>query len=115
ASSLSLQPGQCDIETGRFGLQAAQGAIRVDELKYAGNRLEAVVKYSRLFTDRVERISKTVIEKACNVYRTVEQLTQLRTGRLRTLVETSYHFKSRKAYMKSEKSFNIDGEKINLG
>lgn len=96
-------------------VQAKQGTVQVGRMKYVGNRVDAVVKRSRLFIDRAERVSNTVIEKTRNAYHTVEQLTQLRTGRMRTLVDSTYHLKSKKAYLKSEQDFNVDGEHINLG
>ena len=39
----------------------------------------------------------------------------LRTGRLRTLVDSTFHFKARKAFLKSEQDFKIKAEKIDLG
>ena len=114
-SSLDLRPGEIGLETTRLGVLASRGNLRVDHLKFIGSRLDAVVKRSRLFIERAERISKTVIEKTGNAYHTVEQLTQLRTGRMRTLVDSTYHMKARKAYLKSEQDFNVDGKRINLG
>ena len=55
------------------------------------------------------------MEKARNVYRTADELTQLKTGRLRTVVESSAHFKANAAFFKATEDFNVDGEKINLG
>ncbi len=113
--TVELSGQEIRLNAPEFGLRSTRARVNVKEMAYAGDRLDAVVKRTRLIMDRVERISKTVIERSQNFYRTVEKLTQLRTGRMRTLVDSTYHLKSRKAYLKSEKAFNIDGEKINLG
>lgn len=69
----------------------------------------------RLTAERIETAAHSIVEKAKNVYRTVEHLTQLRTGRLRTLVSSTFHFKSRKAFLKAEQDYKIKAEKIHLG
>ncbi len=55
------------------------------------------------------------MERARNVYRSVKELTQLRTGRLRTLVEgTSWMLAGRVAH-RATTDYKIDAEKIHLG
>jgi len=78
-------------------------------------KLTAHVGYAKLVFNRLETFADTIVEQAKNVYRTVSQLTQLRTGRMRTLVDETYQFKANKAFMKSEEDFKIKGEKIYLG
>lgn len=114
-SGIDIHPGEMVIESPQVGLTADTGRFAVRDASYQGNRLSVALQRSRVVIDRMESISKTVIAKATNVYRTVEQLAQLRTGRMRTIVESTYHLKSRKAYLKAREDFNVDGEKINLG
>jgi hypothetical protein len=64
---------------------------------------------------RLETLADTVVSKAKNVYRTVEELTQLQTGRLRTLVKGSWLAKSKNAFLKADEDFKVDGEQIHLG
>lgn len=64
---------------------------------------------------RLETLAETVVSKAKNVYRTVEELTQLQTGRLRMLVKGSCHLKARDAFLKAEQDFKVDGDQIHLG
>ncbi len=64
---------------------------------------------------RLETLAETVVSKAKNVYRTVEELTQLQTGRLRMLVKGSVHLKARDAFLKAEQDFKVDGDQIHLG
>ena len=68
-----------------------------------------------LAAQRLETRAETVVEKAANVYQTVEELTQLQTGRMRTLVDGSCHLKARDAFLKAEQDFKVDGNQIHLG
>jgi len=64
---------------------------------------------------RLETRAETVVAKAENVYETVEELIQVQTGRMRTLVKESCHLKARDAFLKAEQDFKVDGEQIHLG
>ena len=61
------------------------------------------------------RVVETLIERASNSYRTVEELSQVTAGRMRALVSGLYQVRSKTANLRSEEVFKIDGEKIHLG
>jgi len=109
--SLELRTEDGDIE-----LCSAQ-TVRIDGRTIEMNSHQLNVKSAsvRWIAKRMETLVETLVEKTRNAYRTVEHLTQLRTGRMRTLVEQTFQFKSRKAFLKSEEDFKIKGEKIHLG
>jgi hypothetical protein len=68
-----------------------------------------------LSAPRLETEAETVVAKAGNVYQTVTELTQLQTGRMRTLVEGSCLLKARNAFLKADQDFKVDGQQIHLG
>ncbi|MGH7978089.1 MAG: DUF3540 domain-containing protein [Limisphaerales bacterium] len=72
-------------------------------------------KQISLLAHRLETRAETVVVKAGNVYESVKELTQLQTGRMRTLVKGSCHLKARDAFMKAEQDFKVDGKQIHLG
>jgi len=103
-------------EDGDIFLSSANSVrIRGDSIEINSKKLNANIGYVRFVFDRMETVVNTLIEQAKNVYRNVTQLTQLRTGRMRTLVDETYQFKANKAFMKAEDDFKIKGEKIHLG
>ena len=106
---LSTEDGDIDLRSARNVL------ISGHTLEMEGQELNVKAASSRWIVDRMETMAGTLVEKARNAYRTVEQLTQLRTGRMRTLVDQTFQFKSLKAFLKSEEDFKIKGEKIHLG
>jgi hypothetical protein len=97
------------------GVMAQRGDFRVEEMTCTGKRLQGEIGYVKLIAERMETISQSIIEKAKNVFRTVEQLSQLKTGRMRTLVDSTFHFKAKKAFLKAEEDYKIKAEKIHLG
>jgi hypothetical protein len=68
-----------------------------------------------LSAPRLETEANTVVAKADNVYQTVAELSQLQTGRMRTLVEGTCLLKARDAFLKAEQDFKVDGQQIHLG
>lgn len=93
-----------NVETGDLDFVTQNGSIS----------FQSAGKIS-LVAHRLETQAETVVEKAANVYQTVEELTQLQTGRMRTLVKGSCHLKARDAFLKAEQDFKVDGEQIHLG
>jgi len=92
----------------------------------AGGELQATVSLQnksielrgtegRLVVERLQIAAQTLIEKTKNVFRTVEQLSQLQAGRVRTLIDSTFFFKSRRAFIKSDEEYKINAETIHLG
>ena len=69
----------------------------------------------RIVARRIESIADTVIEKAKNAYRAVERLNQLKAGRLRTLVDETFHLKARRTVVASGEDCKITAAQIHLG
>jgi len=119
------QTSMVNIPKGNLELNTAQGDINLNaankiklngkSLEMDANKLKLNVGFANLVFERLETSTNTLIENAKNVFRNVKQLTQLRSGRMRTLVDETYHFKANKALLKAEEDYKIKAEKINLG
>ena len=114
-SSLSLNLRKLSLTSPEIGMVAQRGEFHFKESRYCGDTFVAVAKKGKLIVGRMETVVQDCIQKAKNVYLTVEELIQTRAGRTRTLVEGTSHFKSKKAFLKAEQDFKIKGEKIHLG
>lgn len=106
---LSTEEGDIELKSAR-NVRIGGRTIEMDS-----HELNVKAASARWIVEHMETMAGTLVEKARNAYRTVEQLAQLRTGRLRTLVDQTFQFKSRRAFLKSEEDFKIKGEKIHLG
>ena len=119
------QTSVVNIAKGNLELRTAEGNIQLnaaEKIQLQGQSIEVDSKKLKLNAtlasfnfDRLESATNTLIENAKNVYRSVKQLTQLRSGRMRTLVDETYHFKANNAMLKTEQDYKIKAEKIHLG
>ena len=114
-SAFSLRPRKINLSSAQIDIAAQRSQAHVEEMRYTGKRFLGKVGYVGLIAKKVETTAKTIMEKAENVYRTVKQLSQLKTGRMRTMVDSTYHLKTKKAFMKSEEDFKVKADKIHLG
>lgn len=64
---------------------------------------------------KIETKAKTLIHKAQDMYQSVENLSQLKTGRLKMLIKSTCHIKSKDTVLKAEEDFKVKAEEINLG
>ena len=118
SSIVNIPKGNLEIRTedGDIMLNAANKvSLNGQSLEMQTQNLKLQASYANLVFDRLETATDTLIENAKNVFRSVKQLTQLRTGRMRTLVDETYHFKANKAMLKAEEDFKINADKIHLG
>ncbi len=114
-SSLSIRPKQLKINSAEVGITAQKSEFNIKETRYVGKIFRGKIDDAQLIARKVTTIAKSITEKAINVYKTVEQLTQLKTGRMRTMVVSTFHLKAKKTYMKAEEDFKINADKIHLG
>jgi len=123
-SAFTLKENTLQLNSNEVSIEAQKGDIEISETTITSKKLTANINTSKLTVNRMESkltvnrmetIAQTIISKAKNIYNTVEQLSQLKTGRMRTLVENTFHLKSRKSLLKSEEDFKVRAEKIHLG
>lgn len=114
-SAISLTPGKAKIHTSHMQIVGQRGDIFIKQLRYLGSEFIAKTAHVQLLARKIETTAKTIVDKAENTYRTIKQLSYLKAGRKRTIVESTYHLKTRKANLKSDEDFKIKGEKIHLG
>lgn len=103
------------LSSRKFALDTAKGEIKITDASYEGMRLGATIERCKLLLGKLHNTVDRLVEKAKNVYRQVDNLNQIKAGRMRTLVAGSYHLKSERIIEKAEKEVRIDGDKINLG
>ena len=114
-SALSIKKDELSLESTAIGMTAKQGELRIDETAFTGKNFTANIGLVKIISERLETVIQTVMSRAKNVYRTVEELCQIKTGRMRTLVKNTFHLKSKNAMLKSDEDFKVRAEKIHLG
>lgn len=114
-SSFSLGACKASLSSAKLRVTSHLGELHFKETRFSGSRFWGKIEDSQLIVDRLTTVVNTITEKAQNVYRSVEQLSQLKTGRMRTLVESTFHLKAKKTYLKSQEDFKVNADKIHLG
>jgi hypothetical protein len=114
-SGLMLHCQRAKLTGPEVAIAARRGEFQVEEVNWTARRILGRVEHVRLVAGKLERFANLVIEKTRDVYTTVDGLVQLKAGRLRTLLDGTYHFKAKRAYMKAQEDFKINADKIHLG
>ena len=114
-SALTLKPREIYLQSPQIEVDAKQGDFQIEKTSFKGKQLVGSIGFVKLTMDRIESVVQTAIQKAKNVYHTVTELSQMKTGRMRTLVESTFHLKSKKVFLKAEEDVKVKGEKIHLG
>ena len=114
-STLALEGGTARLGAPSLDIATRSARLQADETHYVGRSLLAQVASLRVVAGHVEILARTVVEKARDFYRTVEGLCELRAGRVRALVDGTYHLKARDTVLRAERDVDVDGEKIRLG
>jgi hypothetical protein len=112
---LRLLPQTLQVGSQRVELSARHGDVKVSSAAVSGEQISVEAEQYQLKAVRVETMAETIIERSGSVYRTVRDLLQLQTGRLRTYVAGLSHFRSKRAWFSAEETMHIDGEKVQLG
>jgi len=114
-SEISLERNRVRLEGEEACIHAGRGDFRFAEMCYTGKRFIGNVVHASLVARRMESTIRTIVSKAKNVYQKVDELAQLKAGRVRNLVGGSYHLKAEHVLVKAEKDYKVNADKIHLG
>ncbi|MGE5811869.1 MAG: DUF3540 domain-containing protein [Ignavibacteria bacterium] len=114
-STISLDRIKIKLGSSNLKIASKRADIYIKDSKYIGSNFSATLKQIRFIAGKIESITNDIICKTKNVYNTADELIQIKAGRIRTLVKSALHIKSKNAYLKSEEDFKINAEKIHLG
>lgn len=110
-----LRKGELKMNGSKINITSARADFHIEDFKYLGSKFSATLKYGKLIIGKIETTANDIFCKAKNIYNTVDELTQIKTKRMRTLIKSSLHLKSKNSYLKSDEDFKINAKKIHLG
>ncbi|MEX2530041.1 MAG: DUF3540 domain-containing protein, partial [Gemmatimonadota bacterium] len=87
---VSLDPSTARIAGPILTVAAQRANLHLNEATYTGTRLSARIGALTAVVRRIERVVDEVHERAGRVYTTVRELLEIRAGRIRTLVDSTY-------------------------
>ncbi len=114
-SALSLRNGLLQLGADKLDLAAKRGELNIEEIRSRSKQMISRIGTIQTIAEKIETAAATIIEKTKSTYRSSEELTQQKAGRLRMLIDRTLHIKSKHAILKSEDDVKIKAETINLG
>ena len=114
-SSLALGAEVVAISSRVLRMAAESADFALTEATLRSDQIRASVGDAKVVMSRLETITDRLFEQAKTVFRTVEDLHQLKTGRARTLVRDGYDLRAGYASIEAEADMKIDGKSIHLG
>lgn len=115
SDAIVFSPSRMRLQSDEVAVTARRGTLQTEETRISGKRFRGIFESADLAVGTLHTVAETVVEKVKNSYRSVAQLSQLTAGRLKTLVKSTIHIKSKRSYLHAEEDFKIDGDKIHLG
>jgi hypothetical protein len=97
-----------------FVLEAPSVHAKVGEARVEGRSLSATFERVKTAAAVIETSAGRILERAKNVYREVEELSQTRAGRLRLVAEKTVSLLGQRAVVKAREDVKIKGDKVYL-
>lgn len=113
-AAVALDPRGAHVSAPALDVTAARGRISLKDAVFASERLETAVTKARHLVGVVEVRAERILEQAKNVYREVEELSQLKAARVRTVATGTFSVLSKRATVKAEDDLALMGDKIHL-
>jgi hypothetical protein len=116
AESITLR-GQrgVDVETEALRAHASRADVDVEETNLRAHVIQSTVHRLLQRVDVLETTAGRVVERARETYREVEELAQLRAGRIRQVADKTFHVFGARTLLKARKDVKIKGDTIHLG
>lgn len=115
ASALSLRARLATLTSRALAITAERADLGLGEVELESAVLRGAVGDAKLVLRRLETITERLFEQAKTVFRTVEDLHQLKAGRARSVVRGAYEVRAGHASIDAEAEVKIDGKSIHLG
>ncbi len=114
-ATLKLGRGLAELASPRVKVAAGHAEAAIRDGAYRGARLTVTVEHVKQVFGKLETVAARILERAGDVYRRVDNLHQLKAGRLRTLVKGACHIKGGRTSIKADDDVKIGGRRIHLG
>ena len=114
-SSLRLDRERARVEATILETHAERAELSAKDASLVVGTLRSVIHRLRENAEVVERTAGRVVERAREVYREVEGLSQTKAGRLKLVADTALSLLGASTEVKAREDVKIKGEKIYLG
>jgi hypothetical protein len=110
-----VSTGDVSITSAGVAVTAAEGTFSIDRLAVLGRQLLAEVANAKVVAGAVDTVLDRWVQKVKRAYRHVEEIDQVRAGRVDYAADKSMHLHAENALVTAEELVKFDGEHIHLG
>lgn len=118
--SVSHEDGRTVVRVadGDLELRAEHGSVRIsarDRIDLEASLLDAVLGHFRVRAELIETTATRLVERLQDRYAEVRDLCQTHAGRVRTVVDDTFHLLARRNLFKALEDMKLKAGKIHLG
>lgn len=114
-SAVRLDRERASVDATLLDARADRADLKAKDANLVIGTLRSVVHRLREKADVVERSAGRIVERAREVYREVEDLSQTKAGRLKLVADTALTLLGSSTEVKAREDVKVKGEKIYLG
>jgi hypothetical protein len=113
---VEIDAGQAvKLTTPHLDARTHHAELNASEASVTARTIHTTAEKAKHLVGVLETTATRIIERARNVYRETEELSQTKAGRMRLVVKETFHLLGKRALFRAEKDVRVDGEKIYLG
>ncbi|MCZ7679654.1 MAG: DUF3540 domain-containing protein [Sandaracinaceae bacterium] len=114
ASRIAMQPGELSLVGSVLTAAADRAELLASKLGVRAHRVESHVDRVRNVVKVLDLRAGRIVERAKDVYRETEGLSQTRAGRLRMVAQKAVQIVGENALLKARDRMKVKGERIHL-
>lgn len=114
SSRLRLQPGEMSVTSAVVTAAATRAEVLAEKVGVSARHLESHVERARYVAQVVDVRAGRIVERAVDVYREVERLSQTRAGRLKLVARKAAQLVGENTLVKARDRMKVKGERIHL-
>ena len=103
------------VQTARVDVNALEGTVVVQGLRYLGRRLRTEVEKVKAIASTFDSVVDRFSLQAKRSYRRVEELDQLRAETIDHVADKTVHIRAKNAVVTAEQLVKVDGDQVHLG
>jgi len=114
SSRVRLQPGEMSLASAVVTAAATRAEVLAEKVGVSATQLESHVERARHVAQVVDVRAGRIVERAVDVYREVERLSQTRAGRLKLVAKKAAQLVGENTLVKARDRMKVKGERIHL-
>jgi len=115
AQTMNLRGSNIALQSNNLELHALRAKAFIADFSFLGRTFRAHMEAVKIVAHTVSSVADRIIQRARQSYRLIEDLDQVKAGRISSIARGVLFMKGKRSSLMAENKVKIDGEKIHLG